>query len=81
MAEIRVERKPKRKIWPLILGLLVAALLVWGLLATMDNNDRNDDVDAAQVQQSSLAPLAPLTLAAPASDLASPAVGLLARAA
>lgn len=74
MAEIRVERKPQRKIWPLILGLLVAALLVWGLLATMDNNDRNDDVDAAQMQQSSLVPLAPVTLAAPA-------VGLLARAA
>jgi hypothetical protein len=71
MAEIRVERKPQRKIWPLILGLLVAALLVWGLLATMDNN-RNNDVDAAQTQQSSLVP---------ASDLASPAAGLLARAA
>lgn len=68
MAEIRVERKPQRKIWPLILGLLVAALLVWGLLATM-NNDRNNDVDAAQVQQSSLSPLAPVTLAAPAADL------------
>jgi hypothetical protein len=71
MAEIRVERKPQRKIWPLILGLLVAALLVWGLLATMGNN-RNNDVDSAQTQQSSLVP---------ASDLASPAVGLLAPAA
>lgn len=79
MAEIRVERKPQRKIWPLILGLLVAALLVWGLLATMDN-DRNNDVDAAQTQQSSLVPLAPVTLAAPASDPASP-IDLLARAA
>jgi hypothetical protein len=76
MAEIRVERTPKRKIWPLILGLLVAALLVWGLLATMDND--RDDVDAVQTQQSSLVPPAP---AVPASDLASPAVGLLARAA
>lgn len=66
MAEIRVERKPKRKIWPLILGLLVAALLVWGLLATMDND--RDDVDAAQVQQSSL--IQPDDLAAPAVDLA-----------
>jgi hypothetical protein len=65
MAEIRVERKPKRKIWPLILGLLVAALLVWGLLATM-NNDR-DDRDAAQTQQSSLAPVT--SVAAPDFNL------------
>lgn len=53
MAEIRIERKPRRSIWPWILGLIVAALLVWGLVATM-NNDR-DDFDA-QARQSSLAP-------------------------
>jgi hypothetical protein len=56
MAEIRVEHKPKRKIWPLILGLLVAALLVWGLLATM-NNDRDDNTNVAQPRQSSLVPM------------------------
>ena len=66
MAEIRVERKPKRKIWPLLLGLLVAALLVWGLMATMDND--RDETDAAQLQQSSL--IQPNHLAAPAVDLA-----------
>jgi hypothetical protein len=64
MAEIRVERKPKRKIWPLILGLLVAALLAFGLLSML-NNDR-DDQDAAQMQQSSLTPV---TFAAPRMDL------------
>jgi len=65
MAEIRVERKPQRKIWPLILGILVAALLVWGLFAMMNDNDR-DDRNAAQLQQSSLVPL---TLAAPDVNL------------
>ena len=65
MAEIRVERKPQRKIWPLILGLLVAALLVWGLLAMMDN-DRDHRNTAAQPQQSSLVPV---TLAAPDINL------------
>jgi hypothetical protein len=64
MAEIRVERKPQRKIWPLILGLLVAALVIWGLVAMMNNRD---EPDAAQLQQSSLAPV---SLAAPAFDLA-----------
>ena len=64
MAEIRVERKPQRKIWPLILGLLVAALLVWGLLAMMDND--RDDENAAQLQQSSLVPV---TLVAPDVNL------------
>jgi hypothetical protein len=66
MVEIRVEHKPKRKIWPLILGLLAAALLVWGLMATLDND--RDDMDAAQLQQSSLIHLN--DLAAPAVDLA-----------
>jgi hypothetical protein len=63
MAEIRVERKPKRKIWPLILGLLVAALVVWGLIAMMD---RRGEPDAAQLQQSSLIPV---SFAAPVNDL------------
>jgi hypothetical protein len=62
MAEIHVERKPTRKIWPLILGLLVAALVIWGLVAMMNNRD---ETDAAQLQQSSLAPV---SFAAPASN-------------
>jgi hypothetical protein len=62
MAEIRVERKPQRKIWPLILGLLVAALVVWGLMAMMD---RRDEPDASQARQSRLVPV---SFAAPASN-------------
>jgi hypothetical protein len=50
MAEIRVERKPRRSVWPWILGLVVAALLVWALVATMNNNHRSE----ARLQQSSL---------------------------
>ena len=73
MAEIRIEHKPKRKIWPLILGLLVAALLVWGLMVTL-NNDRDDKMDAAQLQQSRLVPV---SLAAPSNDLAAPAIDLV----
>lgn len=75
MAEIRVERKPRRNIWPWILGLLVAALLVWGLAETMDN-DRDDEVNAARVSS-----LAPVTFAAPVADQAVPVSPTLARAA
>lgn len=63
MAEIRVERKPKKSIWPWILGLLVAAALVWVLAESMDN-DRND-VDEARVSS-----LTPVTFALAADDLA-----------
>jgi hypothetical protein len=63
MAEIRVERKPRRSIWPWILGLIVAALLIWGLVATMNNRREAGD---AQARQSSLAPA---TFAAPAIHL------------
>jgi hypothetical protein len=68
MAEIRVERKHKKSIWPWILGLLVAALLVWGLAETMDN-DRDDEVNAARVSS-----LAPVTFALPAAEAAAPSV-------
>jgi hypothetical protein len=62
MAEIRVERKPQRKMWPLILGLLVMALVIWGLVVMMGDRD---EPDAAQLQQSSIAPV---SFAAPTSD-------------
>jgi len=65
MAEIRVERKQKKSIWPWLLGLLVAALLVWGLAETMDND--RDDVNEARV--SSLAD-APVVLFVAADELA-----------
>lgn len=40
MAEIRVERKERRSLLPWILGLLLLALVAWGL---MQMNDRDDD--------------------------------------
>ena len=40
MAEIRVERKERRSLLPWILGLLLLALVVWGLTQM---NDRDDD--------------------------------------
>lgn len=52
MAEIRVERK-KKSVWPWILGLLLAALLVWGITETMDN-DRDDDINEARVSSLTL---------------------------
>lgn len=50
MAEIRVERKRKASIWPWILGLVVAALLVWGLTQARDNDrDGQETQDTAQI--------------------------------
>lgn len=50
MAEIRVERKRKASIWPWILGLIVAALLVWGLTQARDNDRDTQEVqDTAQL--------------------------------
>lgn len=47
MAEIRVERKRKSNIWPWILGLLVAALLVWAITEVVDRDDTPAVVDDA----------------------------------
>ena len=61
MAEIRVEKK-KTSIWPWILGLIVAALLVWGLTQARDN-DRDDQVqDTAQQSMILDAPTFEVTL-------------------
>jgi hypothetical protein len=73
MAEIRVERKHKKSIWPWILGLLVAALLVWALAETMDND--RDDINEARVSS-----LAPVTFTVPAAEPAASSA-TLARAA
>jgi len=40
VAEIRVERKDRRSILPWILGLVLLALVVWGLAEMADRNDR-----------------------------------------
>lgn len=62
MAEIRVEPKKKTSIWPWILGLIVAALLVWGLTQARDN-DRDDQVqDTAQQSMVLDAPTFEVTL-------------------
>lgn len=39
MAEIRVERKERRSLMPWILGLLLLALVVWGLTQMNDRDD------------------------------------------
>ena len=49
MAEIRVEHKEHRSLLPWILGLVLLALVVWGL-AERGNRDRTPaDSDAASV--------------------------------
>ena len=49
MAEIHIERK-KTNIWPWIIGLILAALLIWALYAVMDR--KNDTTpDTASVSQ------------------------------
>ncbi len=39
MAEIRVERKEKRSMLPWILGLLLLALVLWGISEMMGGDD------------------------------------------
>lgn len=39
MAEIRVERKERRSMLPWILGLLLLALVVWGISEMMGGDD------------------------------------------
>lgn len=45
MAEIRVERKERRSLLPWILGLLLLALVVWGISEMMGRDD-DDAADA-----------------------------------
>jgi hypothetical protein len=45
VAEIRVEKK-KTNIWPWIIGLILLALVAWGITQAMDN-DRDDTVNTA----------------------------------
>lgn len=82
MAQIGLERKKSR--WPLVIGLIVAALIIWALIALM--GDGNDDAVVAEtatvsgtlptpVDTIDLPPVAvetaePLTTAADATDRA-----------
>jgi hypothetical protein len=49
MADIRVERKGT-SIWPWVLGLLVAALLIWALVGLFGEEEAEEmqEVDSAQ---------------------------------
>jgi hypothetical protein len=50
VAEIRVERKERRSILPWILGLLLLALIIWGVSEMMgDDDDVNENNGAAAV--------------------------------
>lgn len=50
MAEIRVERKERRSMLPWILGLLLLALVVWGISEMMGGDDNpNADTGASAV--------------------------------
>ena len=47
MAEIRVERKERRSLLPWILGLVLLALVVWGLMEMGDRDRTTGDNGAA----------------------------------
>jgi hypothetical protein len=47
VAEIRVERKERRSLLPWILGLLLLALVVWGLMEMGDRDQTPADNGAA----------------------------------
>ena len=49
MAEIRVERKERRSLLPWILGLVLLALVVWGLMEMGDRDRTPADTGAASV--------------------------------
>jgi len=52
MADIRIERKENPTIWPWILGLLVAALAVWGIAELFDEGEEvlaDEDIEEVDV--------------------------------
>jgi hypothetical protein len=49
VAEIRVERKERRNILPWILGLVLLALVIWGLAEMTHQNDQPADKGAEAV--------------------------------
>ena len=50
MAEIRVEKKERRNLLPWILGLLLLALVLWGISEMMgDDDDAVEDTGASAV--------------------------------
>lgn len=49
MAEIRVERNERRNVLPWVLGLVLLALVIWGVAQTSGRNDAADDSGASAV--------------------------------
>lgn len=49
MAEIRVERQERKSLLPWILGLALLALVLWGVMRMMDNNDAQPADGSAEV--------------------------------
>ena len=49
MAEIRVEKKERRSMLPWILGLVLLALVLWGISEMMDRDDDVEDAGATAV--------------------------------
>lgn len=49
MAEIRVERKERRSMLPWILGLLLLALVLWGIAEMAGRDDAAGDAGASAV--------------------------------
>lgn len=47
MAEIRVERKERRSILPWILGLLLLALVIWGVSEMLGGDDDANETNGA----------------------------------
>jgi hypothetical protein len=60
MAEIRVEKK-RTNIWPWIIGLILVALLIWGI-AAMTNNRNQNNVDTTRTSALQPAPVTMITI-------------------
>jgi hypothetical protein len=66
MAEIHVEKK-RTNIWPWIIGLILAVLLVWGIAAMVNRNRNNGAARTSAlfaIPQVEVVATAPLPLAA-----------------
>lgn len=68
MADIDIERKGP-SIWPWIIGLLILALLVWGLVEMMGDDEDEVDADEAAVVEEPLEPAPPPVTTAPAAAM------------
>ncbi len=82
MAEIRIERRRRPSLWPWLIGLVVAALLIWAI-AELVNTDRDNKTMAAadsanapaanQAAPTAMAPSQPGAVPTPAPGSVAPA--------